>query len=139
MSTTEKKWHEALAALYATRLDVQEIKVWQDYLRKESLISAELIPAIEEAAEHGRKPLEWKVTVRDLLQWVRIHRAKKMRNAPRTDLPGWAINFIAESKAAIDSGESTEAEIEQQCMQLPARSTKTINEISWQILGRRLW
>jgi len=133
------KWADTLKAQYGTVLDDDEIKTWEHYLREINTNSAELIPAIEEAAEHRRKPQEWKVTVRDLILWVKIHRAKKMRNAPRADLPEWAINFIGESKAAIDSGESTEAEIEQQCMRLPARSTKTINEIAWQILGRRIW
>lgn len=135
----KKQWFEVLDALYATRLDVQEIEIWQEYLRKENIRSQELIPAIEEAGEAGRKPQDWKVTVRDLITWVRIRRAKTLQGAVCEDLPAWADAYVEKWKAALQDGSGTEDQFRSDTLRLPLKKFAQFKQVAVQVLGRRIW
>ena len=87
-------WTQSLEAMYGVQLTDAQVPVWEHYLKKEGTNSRELVPAIEAAAENNVKPIEWRVTTRDLIRWVKMHRVKNFN--PDTSLGAYEQKFIAE-------------------------------------------
>ena len=70
-------WSDALEAMYGTQISDRQIPVWDHYLKSEKATNDELVGAIELAANEGMKAAEWRVTVRDLRQWLKVYRARR--------------------------------------------------------------
>ena len=81
MRKSDMKWNDALSALFGTVIDQNQGEVWQVYLRELNTTNAEIIEAIEKAVECDLKPKEWRVTVTDLIRWVKALRSKKRSEA----------------------------------------------------------
>ena len=93
---TEIGWEDALEAMYGTQVSDKQVGVWEHYLREDSTNSAELVKAIDMAANEGIKPEEWRVTVRDLRKWLKIYRAQQNREKNREDNDARLVLFKSE-------------------------------------------
>ena len=102
--SNEIGWEEALEAFYGAQISDRQVLVWEHYLKAENTNSAELLAAIEMAAGDGMKPAEWRVTVRDLRQWLKIYRAREFaaRNAEASEARLEA--FVSEWREKLKRG-----------------------------------
>ena len=101
-------WTEALEAMYGHQLNPAQAKVWEHYLREMNTSSAEIVPAIEMAASENIKPAEWRVTVRDIRNWVRIYRKRQRASADSDQNRSKVEAHIAESIGKLKRGVSKE-------------------------------
>jgi len=99
-------WTQALDAMYGVQLSDSQVLTWEHYLKREGTNSRELVPAIEQAAENNVKPLEWRVTARDLIRWIKMYRAKNFN--PQANLGAFEAKFMADWTNRIANGASEE-------------------------------
>lgn len=97
-------WDQALEAFYGTQVSDKQVPVWEHYLKAENTNSPELVAAIEMAAENDLKPAEWRVTVRDLRNWLKRYRAIKHAERNVADAEQRRVAFIAEWKEKLQRG-----------------------------------
>ena len=67
-------WTEALDAHYGVSLNQKSVEVWEHYLKQFSVGNSELVKVIEEASQRNKSPRSYKVTVADLIEWVKQSR-----------------------------------------------------------------
>ena len=101
---TEIGWEDALEAMYGTQVSDKQVPVWEHYLREDNTNSAELVKAIELAANENPKPTEWRVTVRDLRFWLKGYRAIQARSRNAAESEQRRASFIAEWKEKLQRG-----------------------------------
>jgi len=127
-------WEEALEAMYGTQVSDKQVPIWEYYLKADNTNSAELVEAIEMAANENLKPVEWRVTVRDLRNWLKRYRAIKAseRNLAESDAKRQA--FIDEWREKLSRG-ATQDDFLSALDRLPARITDR-NDICREVLRR---
>ncbi len=97
-------WTQALEDMYGHQLSDKQIPVWEHYLIDINATSAELVPAIEMAAGENIKPTEWRVTVRDLRNWVKLYRLRQKNNANSAQSKQRIEVFVAEGIEKLRRG-----------------------------------
>jgi len=102
--SNEIGWEEALEAFYGAQISDRQVLVWEHYLKAENTNSAELLAAIEMAAGDGMKPAEWRVTVRDLRQWLKIYRAREAAKNRADDTERRRTCLISEWREKLKRG-----------------------------------
>lgn len=98
------KWFQALEALYGVDLKDAQIDVWDEFLIEENASGDELCSAIRMAAKEGMRPVEWRVTVRDVIKWLKIYRARKHAESNKEERAEKIRSLISEWKEKISRG-----------------------------------
>ena len=98
------KWNDALDALYACHLNEHQLHIWEDFLSDSRPTNAELCDCIKMAANEAMKPEEWKVTVRDLMKWLKIYRKRSILERDKGNRDGMVNQFIEEWRDKIERG-----------------------------------
>ena len=127
-------WEEALEALYGTQISDKQVPVWEHYLKADNTNSAELVEAIGMAADDNLKPVEWRVTVRDLRNWLKRYRAIQYAERNKADAESKKQAFIAQWREKLDRGVSQD-DFLAALDQLPIRITDR-NDICRLVLSR---
>lgn len=126
-------WEEALEALYGTQISDKQVLVWEHYLKADNTNSAELVEAIGMAAEDNLKPVEWRVTVRDLRNWLKRYRAIKASERNLAESKAKRQAFIDEWREKLSRG-ATQDDFLSALDRLPVRITKR-NDICREVLS----
>lgn len=104
MKKSDVNWFDALEAMYGTCLADRQIEVWQVYLREQSASNDELVAAIEAAAADGLKPVEWRVTVRDVRLWLSRHRARREEEGRRARAEAKLMHLVEHWREKVRRG-----------------------------------
>ncbi len=102
--TIKIQWADALEALYGSQISDKQIPVWEHYLTGENTNSEELVKVIEMAANENIKPEEWRVTVRDLLKWLRLYRQRSRKTANAIEWQNRKNEFVAQWREKLSRG-----------------------------------
>jgi hypothetical protein len=127
-------WEEALEAMYGTQVSDKQVPIWEHYLKADNTNSAELVEAIGMAAEDNLKPVEWRVTVRDLRIWLKRYRAIKIAELNKASAKDKRSAFVAEWREKMDRGASQD-DFLAALDSLPIRITDR-NDICREVLSR---
>lgn len=68
------KWWNILSALYGVSLSKEEKDTWEYLLKKHNATNEELCAVIEGASERKKKPINFKITATDLIEWIKMSR-----------------------------------------------------------------
>ena len=80
------KWHESLRALFGTNFkDQRDVDVWEFYLSDVNTCNSETIKAIKYASESAMTTDRYHATVTDLIKWIKMFRAREIRERETCD------------------------------------------------------
>jgi DNA-binding NtrC family response regulator len=128
------QWADALEAFYGHQVSDKQVPVWEHYLREDNTNSKELVEVIEMAASESLKPEEWRVTVRDLRNWLKRYRAIQAQSRNASEAEKRKAAFIAEWKEKIKRGcprDDLLAAVDQLTLPVTER-----NDICREVLGK---
>ena len=97
-------WFLTLQAFYAASLNQAEIDAWEYFLRDMKTNDAEISSAVRMAADESMKPEEWKVTLRDLIKWLRMFRARKAAETRENEIKQKTAAFVSEWREKLSRG-----------------------------------
>ena len=126
-------WEDALEAFYGSQISDKQVPVWEHYLREDNTNSAELVKAIEMAAESEMKPAEWRVTVRDLRKWLKIYRSRQCASNRSADTEAKRSAFVDHWREKLNRGADQQDFIS--AAELFSAGIKDFNELCREVLA----
>lgn len=73
MNEPKINWPDLLECYYGVSLNDHQALVW--FGEMPGATNTDLCAAIRRAANEGAKPIEYRATVRDVIQWLKVYRA----------------------------------------------------------------
>lgn len=133
MNDNSVQWPKILKAYYACSLITEEAELWHYELGEMNPKNAEICAAIKMARNDGLKPDEWKATVVDLRNWLKLYRRRQRALNGAQGNKSVLAGFVSEWKEKMARGcKEDDFKDAAWALRLP---TREYNEVCRRVLG----
>ena len=74
MKNKNLEWFDVIDAMYGVRLNDKQLEIWEHFLKPRGVKNEELCLIITEASRRKLKTRNYRATVADLIDWVKMSR-----------------------------------------------------------------